>query len=262
MEFNRTEENQVQWNGWFMKGKKIVRELSESISISFTLLETPRPDVRVGSATDDGAIPDGVLMAQLPSHEAVAAAELNGTDERRHLLFRRLFQRVAVAAFTGWKEPLSTLPLHHATDTAPRCDVAPDLALSFSSSGNTYLAAAAPGALLGIDIERRRDIPGADEIAARFFTPAEADLVNSAPAGQRSEIFQTIWCAKEAGLKARGRGIVSGLNTFTLERAAEDWHVRDSEEPDGRFWQLWYLSGLPAHIVAVMHRSRTNSRLR
>ncbi len=262
MEFNPAEENQAQWSVWFMKGKKISRELSESISISFTLLETPLPDVRIAAVTDEGTIADAVLLDQLPHHETAAAAQRSAGDERRHLLFRRLFQRVAVAEFTGWKAPLSTLPLHHATDTAPRCDVAPDLALSFSSSGKTYLAAVAPAALFGIDVEARRDIADAHEIAARFFTPAEAALVSGAPPGQQSEVFQTIWCAKEAGLKARGRGIVSGLNTFTLERTAEDWQVHDSEEPDGRFWQLWYLSGLPGHIVAVMHRSRTNSRLR
>lgn len=244
-----------------MKGKKMIRELSESFSISFTLLQTPLPAVRIAAGADDRAIPDEVLHGLLPAHEA-AAAQRGAGDERRHLLFRRLFQRVAVAEFTGWKAPLSTLPLHHATDTAPRCDLAPELTLSFSSSGQTYLAAVGRDALLGIDVEGRRDIANAAEIAARFFTPAEADLVGAAPPGQQSEVFQTIWCAKEAGLKARGRGIVSGLNTFTLERVAADWQVRDSEEPAGRFWQLWYLSCLPGHIVAVMHRSRTNSRLR
>lgn len=136
------------------------------------------------------------------------------------------------------------------------------MTLSFSSSGATCLAAAAPDALLGVDIEARRDIADASGIAARFFTPAEADLVRETPQDRRSETFQTIWCAKEAGLKAKGRGIVTGLNAFTIERDETGWIARDSDDAGSRHWQLWYLSALPRHIVAVMHRSRANSRPR
>ncbi|MFT3670912.1 4'-phosphopantetheinyl transferase family protein [Aestuariivirga sp.] len=245
-----------------MKGKKNVSELIDRLRHSFTLLQVPLPQVRIAAATDDGTMDPGALLTLLTDEERASAEARNDESERRHLVFRRAFQRAFVGDLIGWTGTLPDLTLRHATDTPPNCDQAPGLTLSFSSSGTTCLAAAAPDALLGIDIEARRDIADASGIAARFFTPAEADLVTETPPDHRSEAFQTIWCAKEAGLKAKGRGIVSGLNAFTIERDETEWTARDSEDAGSRPWQLWYPSGLPRHIVAVMHRSRANSRPR
>lgn len=245
-----------------MKGKKNISELIDRLKQSFILLHVPLPQVRTAAATDDGTLDSSALLTLLTDEERASAEARNDESERRHFVFRRAFQRLFVADLTGWAGTLPDLTLRHATDTPPSCDQAPGLTLSFSSSGTTCIAAAAPDALLGVDIEARRDITDAGGIAARFFSEAEADLVMRSPPEQRSETFQTIWCAKEAGLKAKGRGIVSGLNAFTIERDGKSWSARDSEDAGWREWQLWYPSGLPRHIVAVMHRSRTNSRPR
>jgi len=188
-----------------MKGKKNISELIDRLRHSFTLLQVPLPQVRIAAVTDDGTMDPGALLTLLTDEERASAEARTDESERRHLVFRRAFQRLFVADLTGWTDTLPALTLRHATDTPPSCDQAPGLTLSFSSSGTTCLAAAAPDALLGVDIEARRQIADASGIATRFFTPAEADLVRETPPGRRSEIFQTIWCAKEAALKAKGR---------------------------------------------------------
>lgn len=245
-----------------MKGKTEADVLIDSISHSLTLLQTPFASVHLAAAIDAGEFSTEDLCTLLPAHEVSAAGTREDADERRHILFRRVFQRLFVARTIGWKQPLASLTMRHATDTRPYCEDAPRLTLSFSSSRNTCLAAAATDAELGIDIEEHRVIDNAPAIAARFFTAEEAELVRAAPEEKRDEIFQTIWCAKEAGLKAKGLGIVDGLNNFTLKRSGGQWQVNESGSAKGQVWRIWFAGSLPRHIVAVMHRSGTNSRVR
>lgn len=245
-----------------MKRKNSKQDLIESFSHMLTLLETPLATVRMAVANDDGSRGDNELQTLLTAEEIAQADTRQDAAERRHMLFRRAFQRLFVARLIGWTQDPATLPMRHATDRAPSCDAAPDHTLSFSSSRNCFVAAAAAHAMLGIDIEERRVVENAGAIAERFFTAEEATLVKQSPDDRRSETFQEMWCAKEAGLKAKSRGIDTGLNTFTLHRVGSAWKVSDSESPESGIWQLWFCPGLPRHIVALMHRSHTKSRVR
>lgn len=245
-----------------MNCKSKISDLSERFSPLLTLLEVPLPEIRLMSALDDGSLANDDLRQVLSAAELAEADRRSDAAEHRHILFRRSFQRLFVGRAIGWQQSLAALALHHATDRPPVCGDAPGLSLSFSSSGAAYVAAAAPSARLGVDIEERRDIANVEALARRFFTPDEAELVSGTPAPLRSGLFQTLWCAKEAGLKAMGRGIVSGLNTFALQPDGDGWKIIDSGTGDSEFWQLWFCTTLPRHIVAVMHRPAINSRAR
>src|SRR3546814_6405959 len=58
----------------------------------------------------------------------------------------------------------------------------------------------------GIDLERQRPRARALEIAERYFSADEAAALAALPAADRSVAFLELWTAKEAVLKALGRG--------------------------------------------------------
>lgn len=65
---------------------------------------------------------------------------------------------------------------------------------------------------VGIDIERLIPDREAIRLAARFFPPDQAEYVASAPEeGGPADRFATLWCRKEACVKALGGRLVQGL---------------------------------------------------
>ena len=72
------------------------------------------------------------------------------------------------------------------------------------------------GADLGVDLERVREIPDRDDVAGRFFSPAEILEYRSLPAEARLLAFYLTWTRKEAWLKARGVGLSADLASFDV----------------------------------------------
>lgn len=94
--------------------------------------------------------------------------------------------------------------------------------VSWSHSGEGLLIALGEGVQVGIDLERLRPRPRALALAARFFARAEADWLASLPSEACETAFVRLWCAKEAVLKAHGRGLAFGLDklVFVLQDGA------------------------------------------
>ena len=211
--------------------------------------------LKLAVVVDDGTVSDFDLSGHLSAIEKKRAESFVILEERRHFLFRRCMQRRFVSEVIGWQKPLSDLPLLHGQDLRPTCAAASGICLSFSSSASTYLFGAANQADVGVDIERCRPVADVEALARRFFSPAEADAITTYPQDERSQMFLTIWSAKEAGLKAKGRGIVSGLNSFTFTNRADFWQVGDNDEnAKNTAWRLHLPPWREGWIVAVMHR--------
>ncbi|GAB6195450.1 4'-phosphopantetheinyl transferase family protein [Lysobacter xanthus] len=98
----------------------------------------------------------------------------------------------------------------------PRLEL-PGLDCNWSHSGDRLAIAWGAGVRVGIDIERPRPRPRAVELARRYFTTAEADALAALPAGDRETGFLRLWCAKEAVLKAHGRGLAFGLDRLRFD---------------------------------------------
>lgn len=116
--------------------------------------------------------------------------------------------------------------------------------LNWSHSGDWLIAACVESGRVGIDIELLRPRPKALALAKRFFAPEEAAWLTTLAGdpAQLQHAFTRLWCAKEALLKAHGRGLSFGLEKlqFTLDDndgapqlvacepalgAAEDWRL-------------------------------------
>jgi phosphopantetheine--protein transferase-like protein len=225
------------------------------LPISLTWLVAPDAGILIAAFTDDGRLDESAALSSLSEAERDQAMAKTVPSERRHYVYRRCFQRVFAAEVTGWQHALSDLQLLHRLDHRPQLACHPGLVLSFSSSGATALACASKTRDVGIDIESLRTIADAARLSARFFSPPEAELVARALPEERDRLFLRLWTAKEAGLKAVGEGIETGLNRFTISPENERYRVEIEKKFENQpGWRLDYLDGLPGHIVALVHR--------
>jgi phosphopantetheine--protein transferase-like protein len=214
----------------------------------------PAPGIAVAAFIDDGRFGENDLASFLSTPERNKAGQMPDPVERRHFIFRRCFQRFFLKVVVDWKGALPDLRVEHNLDTQPFCPDASGYHLSFSSSGSTALACAALNHRVGIDIEKVRAIENALELANRFFTAGEAASLSKSAGLEQNLCFLQLWTAKEAGLKAIGKGIVSGLNSFVVTPSNHSYGIEMIRKSGtDRPWTLHYLDLVPSHIVAVVH---------
>jgi 4'-phosphopantetheinyl transferase len=82
-----------------------------------------------------------------------------------------------------------------------------DLRFNLSHSGALAILGLSLGAELGVDLELVRSDLDMNLIAARFFTPAEHELIGRLKGASRQAAFFRIWTRKEAYSKAIGTGL-------------------------------------------------------
>lgn len=135
--------------------------------------------------------------------------------------------------------------------------------ISWSHSGQGLLIAHARDAFVGIDLEYERPRKQVVALAKRYFHPDEASWIEAGTdAAARQTAFIRLWCAKEAVLKAHGRGLAFGLDRLQfIERdatlhlhacdaalgLATHWRLRELMPQAGYLGALaWYPGILPA----------------
>lgn len=84
----------------------------------------------------------------------------------------------------------------------------PEISFSVAHSGAVMLLAISHN-LLGIDVELIKPV-NSFEIAKKFFSTTESEFLKQ---GDHEKRFFQLWTAKEAALKADGRGITRGLRS-------------------------------------------------
>lgn len=122
------------------------------------------------------------------------------------------------------------------------------LSFNWSHSHDQALIAIARGVLPGIDLERLRPHPKAVPIARRYFSPDETEALESLPEGQRDRAFLELWTAKEAVLKALGRGLAFGLHRLSILGPSELPVLHRLEGYEAQQWQLHRLILDDSHV--------------
>lgn len=128
------------------------------------------------------------------------------------------------------------------------------LDFNWSHSGSHALVAIARGIAPGVDIERQRPRPKALEIARRFFSREEIAALAEAPPEQRDRIFLDIWTAKEALLKAHGRGLAFGLDRLSVIAEGASLQLHRFEGENLGYWQVQRLALGHAFVGALAWR--------
>jgi 4'-phosphopantetheinyl transferase len=129
---------------------------------------------------------------------------------------------------------------------------------SWSHSGEGLLVALGRDMDVGIDLERLRPRPRALAVAERYFTAAERDWLQLQRPDLRDESFLRLWCAKEAVLKAHGRGLVFGLDklAFAQVDGALVLVACDPALGTPADWQLREFIPRPGYRAALAWRRR------
>ena len=128
------------------------------------------------------------------------------------------------------------------------------LGFNWSHSGDhAVIALARQLPVLGVDIEAPRARPRAAELAKRYFRAEEADWIDHADSQWREQRFKQLWTAKEAVLKAHGRGLAYGLDKVGFTPSDSDLVPGAFEGAVGPAseWQLAALDapGLTGHVA-------------
>ena len=100
------------------------------------------------------------------------------------------------------------------------------------------------GREIGIDLERIRPNFATQEIAERFFAPAEIAVLRSLSEEVRTRAFFDCWTRKEAFIKARGLGLSLSLRKFAVSLAPEEEPALLSVEEDPQAPTRWTLKNL------------------
>jgi 4'-phosphopantetheinyl transferase len=93
------------------------------------------------------------------------------------------------------------------------------LRFNVSHSGGLALLAFAWCREVGVDVERVRPVPEAEDIARRYFSPFEEAELRRLPEGERTAAFFRCWTRKEAFVKATGDGLSRPLDGFDVTMA-------------------------------------------
>jgi 4'-phosphopantetheinyl transferase len=128
-----------------------------------------------------------------------------------------------------------------------------DSDVSWSHSGECLLVALGTGVRLGADLEHLRPRPRALALAERFFTAAETMALAALPAAMQELAFVQLWCAKEAVLKAHGRGIAFGLDRLEFAARGHAWVLAACDPALGRpaDWTLHSFAPMPGYLATL-----------
>lgn len=157
------------------------------------------------------------LAALLDESEAARAKRFAFDDDRRayvaaHALLRtRLSQRSTGILPRDWR--------FGATPHGKPFLLAPLTGLDVSLSHTRGMAAVAiaSGREVGVDVESFLTPRDAIKVAERFFAREEVALLRAeSDRVLQSEMFFAIWTLKEAVVKADGRGLARGLDSFVV----------------------------------------------
>lgn len=127
------------------------------------------------------------------------------------------------------------------------------LTFNLSRSRELVLYAIASDVEVGIDVEREGQDLEVDQLAERFFSPAEAASIRRLNPSEKSTAFLTYWVCKEAYVKATGEGLSRPLNSFEVSFTGKPELIDSEAGPqESCRWSLHRIRGLAGHIAAFV----------
>jgi len=129
------------------------------------------------------------------------------------------------------------------------------LEFNLSHSGGCGLLAVTRGRRVGVDVERVRADFAGEDIARRFFAPAEVEALAASAPDQYATGFFRCWTRKEAYVKARGDGLSLALDRFEvpLDQAATRALASCLDDPsECARWSLREIVPAPGYLGALV----------
>ena len=223
------------------------------------------PDVMSALATNQAVLVWPVPLVQsaamvarcaglLSPDEHARAGRYYFTRDRAHFVVARAALRLILASCLR-AEP-AALRFNYSSAGKPSLAhrQSRPLAFNLSHSHELALVAVTGGREVGVDVEHARELPELADIARRFFSPREAARLLALPVAEQPAAFFRCWTRKEAYLKARGDGIVAGLDRFDVSFSPGEPPalLRTLDDPaEAARWTLLDLSPAAGYSAAV-----------
>jgi 4'-phosphopantetheinyl transferase len=190
-----------------------------------------------------------------PAETAAGLESILSGDERervRRLYFERDRQRCLISrgllrTLLGryLDRPPETLSFDYGSSGKPGlASLAIPLQFNVSHSGELLLIAVTCGRAIGVDVEEIRRDKGVLEIAERFFSGNERDVLAGLPAELQHDAFFDCWTRKEAYIKAKGDGLSLPLDQFDVAFGPGQGAQLLATRPDGAEAARWRLKEL------------------
>lgn len=161
---------------------------------------------------DRPPLPTDVLAAMLTEDERVRAARYRVGAVRDQFTLARGALRRLLGGYLGVAP--ERVPIAVAASGKPQLDGG-GLHFNLTHTPGLALVAVSP-VRVGVDAEKRRNIPDADGLVKRFFSPAERAAYHALAADARPDAFYRGWVCKEAVIKAAGT-TMHALDAFDVE---------------------------------------------
>jgi len=166
------------------------------------------------------------LWALLAEDEQARANRFRFDRHRRQYAVGRGALRTLLAGYLGTRPELIRFaygprgkPFLAAPAGAP---AAGGLQFNLSNSDEMALVGFVHGVEIGVDVEFQKPMPDCEQIAERFFSPSEREVLRALPPAVKEEAFFNCWTRKEAYLKAVGEGLAAPLDSFDVTLAPGD----------------------------------------
>jgi 4'-phosphopantetheinyl transferase len=190
------------------------------------------------------------LVAVLSPDEQRRADLFHFDADRERYILTRGTLRLLLAQYLG-ANPAQLRFVYGARGKPALAD--PDsrpLAFNVSHTRDMTILAFAWNRSVGVDVEANKANVAVEDIAQRFFSPAEVQALLSLPPDERAAGFLDCWTRKEAFIKARGDGLHFPLDAFAVtlgpRLAARFLHgVADC-------WKIAAFSAGSGHVGAVV----------
>jgi 4'-phosphopantetheinyl transferase len=172
-------------------------------------------------------------------------------DRRRFIAGRAALRRILGAYLERAPTALVFVMGHHGK---PELED-PGLEFNLSHSGGCGLIAVTRGRRIGVDVEGIRTDFACEDIARRFFAPAEVKILAASPPDEYATAFFRCWTRKEAYVKARGDGLSLALDRFEVPLEATATRAIAScldDPPESSRWSLREVLPRPGYLGALV----------
>lgn len=202
---------------------------------------------------EEDAAGESPSSACLAPDERARAARLLVAAARRGFICRRARLRQVLAEYLGVApDAVRFVTNAYGKPAVAGAAAAGDLRFSYSHSGALAVLAVTRGREVGVDVEQRRSMPEALQLATSFFAPSEVAALTRLSAAEREPAFFDCWTRKEAFIKALGLGLSFPLNQFavSLGEPARLLELHGAPPPPGS-WTLRSLAVGPGFSAAL-----------
>lgn len=184
----------------------------------------------------DGDESERLRLARLLSHDETARAERLVFERDRHRFIVARGRLREILARVTKREP-EALRFSYAAHGKPSLEGCAEK-FNLTHSQSTAALGITRAHEIGVDVECVR--PLKEDIAGRFFSPAEVAALRALPADLQTEAFFRCWTRKEAVVKAIGDGLSHPLDSFDVSLASDE--VAAVQRIDGDSPDRWRLA--------------------